>query len=90
VKPEDVVKIRRYAHSKKRAKERYNINLTKADAVRIIELIQKERTKPVRSLSLRKKVHLVHYNNQDIFVVYCKKTKTILTLLPKENIEGVA
>ncbi len=79
------VKNIRYAHSKKRAKERYDMNLTKADAERIVKLIYDQRSKPIHYISKSKKVHLVHYNNKDIIVIYCKKSKAIVTLLPKEH-----
>ena len=79
------VKSIRYAHSKKRAKERYDMNLTKADTERIVKLIHEQRSKPLEYISKSKKAHLVHYNNKDIIVIYCKKSKAIVTLLPKDH-----
>lgn len=85
IKAKDLKK-RRYEHTKGRLETRYALEVNKRDLERIIKLIQNKKGRFVRRESNSKTHWLLNYQGQELYVVYSKKTKTILTVMPKKRV----
>ena len=85
------LKAYNYQHSKQRAKERYDISLTKSNyealcdrikAGRFVFVLKKERQKRGTQLTCQ-----LRFKEQNIYVVYLVETASITTFLPCESFE---
>lgn len=75
-------KLSQTLHAKKRAAERYGINLDKTTRRAIKEQISQGKSKFIEKQSNRISVHEVEIKGQQIKVVYDKNRKNIVTILP--------
>lgn len=78
-------------HAKRRASERYNLQLNKDKFNELIAILQHNFTRSlVIKQSHRVSVHLLHLiDDSRYLVVYDNKRKTIVTFLPKELINDI-
>src|SRR5271157_4198318 len=72
------------AHAKKRAEERYGLNLNKEARHEIVSLIQTNQAEFVGKQSNNRSLWRVNYQDQSLNVVYDKARSTMCTVLPKE------
>lgn len=72
------------AHAKKRAEERYGLNLNKEARHEIVQMIQKNQAEFVGKQSNNRTLWRVTYQDQPLNVVYDKARSTMCTVLPKE------
>jgi len=72
------------AHAKKRAEERYGLNLNKQARHEIVNMIQTNQAKFVGKQSNTRTLWRVNYQDQSLNVVYDKARSTMCTVLPKE------
>ena len=72
------------AHAKKRAEERYGLNLNKEARHEIVSMIQTNQAEFVGKQSNNRSLWRVNYQNQSLNVVYDKARSTMCTVLPKE------
>jgi hypothetical protein len=72
------------AHSKMRAKERYNLNLNKETRHEIVQMIQSkdQMAEFVGKQSNNRSLWRVNYKDQPLNVVYDKARATLCTVLP--------
>lgn len=70
------------AHARRRAKERFGIRLTKAMRLDIIKKIGSNKTRKLGKQSLRVTGHEVEIEGKLLKVLYDKKRKSIVTILP--------
>jgi len=73
-------------HSKRRAKERYNLDLTQDIRDRLRGKIKKQKGKFLYRKSLRVSVWEVEHENKLYKIVYDKLRKEIVTFLPNEEV----
>lgn len=71
-------------HAKRRAFERYGLQLNRAAYQALVAQIHSGQSVCVERQSLRIAVHRVVYEQQVYHVVYDRVRKTIVTFLPKE------
>ena len=71
-------------HSKRRAAERYDLELHQDAEASIIRAIQGGEAKFIRRQSYRVSIFEVEHEGRTLPVVYDRKRKTIATILPKE------
>lgn len=70
-------------HTKKRAKERYDIELTSAEQKEIVNnIINNVGCKFIYKQSCSKSIYLVVYNKKEFLFVYDKNRKVLVTALP--------
>ena len=72
------------AHAKKRAEERYGLNLNKEARHEIVSMIQSNQAEFVGKQSNTRTLWRVNYQEQSLNVVYDKARSTMCTVLPKE------
>jgi hypothetical protein len=72
------------AHAKKRAGERYGIDLNKDARREIVNMIQRGGAEFVSKQSNNRSLWRVQYQDQALNVVYDKQRGTMCTVLPKE------
>jgi hypothetical protein len=72
------------AHAKKRAEERYGLNLNKEARHEIVQMIQTNQAEFVGKQSNNRTLWRVTYQDQPLNVVYDKARSTMCTVLPKE------
>lgn len=72
------------AHAKKRAEERYGLNLNKEARHEIVQMIQTNQAEFVGKQSNTRSLWRVQYQDQSLNVVYDKARNTMCTVLPKE------
>lgn len=70
------------AHAKKRAEERYGLDLNKQARNEIVEMIQTNQAKFVGKQSNTRTLWQVSYQEQNLNVVYDKARSTMCTVLP--------
>lgn len=75
------------AHAKKRAGERYGLNLNKHARHEIVQMIQKNEAEFIGKQSNTRSLWRVNYQDQSLNVVYDKARSTMCTVLPKEAVE---
>lgn len=75
------------AHAKKRAEERYGLNLNKEARHEIVQRIQANQAEFVGKQSNNRSLWRVQYQDQSLNVVYDKARSTLCTVLPKEAAE---
>lgn len=71
-------------HAKRRARERYGLDLTSHDFQMIINAIRKRKSIPIKRQSCRISHHMVLYKRRWLRVVYDKNRRQIVTFLPNE------
>jgi hypothetical protein len=74
------------AHARKRAMERYGIDLSRAKQEEIIGLIKANKAQFVEKQSNRITVFRVVLDDKMFRVVYDKQRKSLVTVLPQEEI----
>src|SRR5271168_2460258 len=72
------------AHAKKRAAERYHIDLNRDARQEIVRKIQHNEAEFVGKQSNNRSFWRVQYQNESLNVVYDKARSTMCTVLPKE------
>jgi len=72
------------AHAKKRAEERYGLNLNHQDRAAIVNMIQTNEAEFVAKQSNNRTLWRVPYQDQSLNVVYDKARNSMCTVLPKE------
>ncbi len=75
------------AHAKKRAEERYGLNLNKEARHEIVQMIQTNQAEFVGKQSNNRSLWRVQYQEHSLNVVYDKARSTMCTVLPKEAVE---
>lgn len=75
------------SHAKRRALERYGLQLNRFDIKTIIKMIQTQNAFFIESQSHRLKKYQITYKSTTAIVIYDKLRKEIVTFLPKENNE---
>ena len=75
-------------HAINRAEERYGIALNRHKRRSIIEQIHAENHSLIEKQSNSRSVHRVCVDGQYICVVYCKRNKSLVTILPPEYKPG--
>ena len=73
-------------HTKKRLKQRYDVELNRHDIREIVWKIQKQDGILLRDQPSNRSVWMVDYKGATYKVVYDRVTKTLATVLPKSNI----
>ncbi len=71
-------------HAKKRALERFDLNLTNDDLIHIGAKIKKGESIYIRKMSNRVKLHQVEYNGQILKVVYDKLRHQVVSFLTED------
>ena len=71
-------------HAKKRARQRFNVEINKKDYNEIIKGIQSGKFPFVKSLSNRLSVFKITLNNTEANVLYDKSRKTLVTFMPTD------
>ncbi len=73
-------------HTKERAKERYNIDLTQGQDKKLNEYIYSHYKEFVKKrLSRRRSYLVVPWNEKILHIIYSRGMQRILTCLPEEN-----
>jgi len=72
------------AHAKKRAAERYDVDLNKDARREIVQMIRSNHADFVSKQSNNRSLWRVDYEGQPLNVVYDKQRSTLCTVLPKE------
>lgn len=70
-------------HAKKRAVQRYGLELSRIDVAQIIETIQRNGAQFIERQSNRVTVWSVPFEDRNLKVVYDKMRKSIVTCLPE-------
>lgn len=73
-------------HAKRRAKERYDLELNRHSLKDLVKLVQSCTGIFIRKKSNRVSNWLINYQGKDLLVSYDKIRKTIITFLPLESI----
>lgn len=68
-------------HTKRRANERFGLNLTSQDTRLIRQLIKDGKSEFIRRTSLDRSLHRVTYQGKVMIVVYSKRHNEIVTVL---------
>ncbi|OGI17630.1 MAG: hypothetical protein A3J63_02405 [Candidatus Moranbacteria bacterium RIFCSPHIGHO2_02_FULL_40_12b] len=79
------VTVKRIHHAMRRAKKRYQVQLTDEDIRRIANIIKKNESTFIFREILTKTHHQVEYQGIRFFVVYSSKSRTVLTVLTQEQ-----
>lgn len=79
-------KQKQAAHAKRRAHERFGLELTKDKRKAIIRMIQENKAQFVRKQSLRVSHWVVEFEGVKMPVVYDSKRHTLATVLPAERL----
>ena len=75
------------SHSKKRARERYDIELTNNDLDMLVNQIKKGEAEFIRGYSNSRSVHKVKHEDLELPVLYSKSLKKIVTVLPERELD---
>lgn len=73
------------AHAKRRALERYGLEINRHQMREIVKQIQSGKAKHLLTQSNRTSVKLVSFNNTELIAVYDKLRKNIVTFLPNKE-----
>lgn len=71
-------------HAKRRAMERYEIDLNRHKRLEIVHMIQTGKAQLVRKQSHRVTIFSLQYEGKEVVVVYDGQRKTLATFLPIE------
>lgn len=69
-------------HARRRAKQRYNLRLNRYHIRHIVDMIQTGDVILSKGLTNTRTEFTLLYGNLFLRLIYCKSTKTIVTLLP--------
>jgi len=72
-------------HVRRRGLSRYNLNLSKRKQKEIVSKIRHGNCKNSKKLTNTRSYHVVEYQGIDLPVIYDKKRKKLVTVLPKHN-----
>jgi len=75
---------RRLKHAKKRAQERYGVSLSKQDMKEIAGWIRHNKARHIHTKSLTKAIWAVEIRGEEIIVLYDRKKRIVVTVLPSE------
>lgn len=75
-------------HAKKRALERYGLDLSNNDLFEIIKNIKSGYAEHIQKQTNRLKLYKTLVKQTDVYVVYDKSRKTVVTFLTKEMAEN--
>jgi hypothetical protein len=81
-KPKTIIDLRK--HAKRRAFERYGLELNKADYNACVKIIQDAQSEPILEQSNTRTWHKIKYKDKEALVVYDRKRHGIVTFLPKD------
>ena len=73
-------------HSKKRAWERYSLELTNNDLDNLVNQIKRGEAEFIRGYSNTRSVHKVKCRDLDLPVLYSRSLKRIVTVLPEREL----
>lgn len=76
-----------YLHASRRALERYDVSLLMNDIKNIITLIQNGHAKFIKRTSRARAIFVINYMEKDMFVIYDRTRKSIVTFLPPTDFE---
>ena len=79
-----------FIHARRRAKERYDIFLSKEEYDELVTLIQDQKAETLYKQSNRISVKKITYKEQTLFVVYDNMRNTIVTFLYEDYIDTQA
>jgi hypothetical protein len=71
-------------HAKRRAMERYGIDLNRHKRLEMIHMIQSGQAECVRKQSHRVTIFSLQYEGKEVIVVYDRQRKTLASFLPIE------
>lgn len=74
-------------HARRRAMERFGLNLTEKVRSEIIDKIRNNESQPLERSSPIKSIHAVRYDGEVYAVVYDKRRKELASLLPREYLD---
>jgi hypothetical protein len=74
-------------HCKTRARQRYDLELSSKDVIKIRDIIQSNRAQFVSRSSLDRTLWDVNYDGTILRVVYSKRHKMPVTILCRESLE---
>jgi len=69
-------------HARRRARERYDLELTNADITRIVGAIRHGESVSTKKLTNTRTLHVVKFNEQLMRVIYDNKRHNVCTFLP--------
>ncbi|MFA5152736.1 MAG: hypothetical protein WC554_09270 [Clostridia bacterium] len=72
-------------HARRRARERYDLELTNADITRIVGAIRHGESVSTKKLTNTRTLHVVNFNEQMMRVIYDNKRHNVCTFLPLLN-----
>ena len=72
-------------HSKRRARERYDLELTNEDLNTLVRQIKEGDAEFLRGYSNSRTVHKVKFQNLEFPVLYSRSLKKIVTVLPERE-----
>lgn len=75
-------------HVKRRAKERYDLDLTSHDLIIIIKKIQMNQTHVLKRYTNSRTVHKINHKGIEIPVLYSSSLKRIVTVLPENELNA--
>ena len=75
-------------HARKRAKQRFGMNLTKELESRIVKRIQAGHTEPLGKQSNTRSLHLVEVDGVTMRVAYDRSRSSLVTILPVKGEHG--
>lgn len=76
-------------HAKRRALERYGLEITQEKYDQIVKLVQSGKSKFLFRQSHRVSHFLIEFEGKSMRVVYDKQRKTIVTFLPYSEVEDL-
>lgn len=71
-------------HAKRRAMERYGIDLNRHKRLEMVHMIQNGKAECVRKQSHRVSIFSLQYEGKEVIVVYDRQRKTLASFLPIE------
>jgi hypothetical protein len=71
-----------HKHAARRAKERYDLKLTKSDIIQIISIIQDRKATASKKLTNKRTMHIVKYKDKELKAIYDKRRHSICTFMP--------
>ena len=75
----------RREHARERARQRYGIGLTKALRRELLQMIRSGQSLKALQLTHTRAAHLLEVRGTQIAVVYSKRVKDIVTVLPRDT-----
>lgn len=76
------VPARRRRHAKKRARERYGLEISSEDLSKMVDMVQEKGGTRLYKQSVGRSAYRLSWGFQEIDVLYCHEDECILTFLP--------